>query len=204
MYGRDLPNHEQLAQYAPPTISRIYSGEGRMMDEFARERRLFAPSEEIPDLVKQAFISAPRTRISTRHKGYDPRGMLAAGTGCVARGGRLRGASTITQQVMKNFLLSSDRSAERKIKELILAARAGRQTLEQGQDPGALSERDFPRPEQFWSGRRRADLFQQDALSQLNAARGGLSGKCCPNRHQTGIPSAIWKQLWPSSAGISC
>ena len=49
-YGRDLPNHEQLAQYTPPTISRIYSGEGRMIDEFARERRLFVPSDEIPDL----------------------------------------------------------------------------------------------------------------------------------------------------------
>ncbi len=121
MYGRDLPNHEQLAQYAPPTISRIYSGEGRMMDEFARERRLFVPIEEVPDLVKQAFISAEDKNFYT-HKGYDPRGMAAAALDAL-RGGRLRGASTITQQVMKNFLLSSDRSAERKIKELILASR---------------------------------------------------------------------------------
>jgi len=121
MYGRDLPNHEQLAQYAPPTISRIYSGEGRLMDEFARERRLFTPIEEIPDLVKFAFISAEDKNFY-HHKGYDPRGMIAAALDA-ARGGRLRGASTITQQVMKNFLLSSDRSAERKIKELILASR---------------------------------------------------------------------------------
>jgi membrane carboxypeptidase/penicillin-binding protein len=121
MYGRDLPNHEQLAQYAPPTISRIYSGEGRMMDEFAKERRLYAASAEIPDLVKNAFISAEDKNFYT-HKGYDPRGMIAAGIDAL-RGGRLRGASTITQQVMKNFLLSSDRSAERKIKELILASR---------------------------------------------------------------------------------
>ncbi len=121
MYGRDLPNHEQLAQYAPPTISRIYSGEGKMIDEFARERRLYAPSDEIPDLVKQAFISAEDKNFYT-HKGYDLRGMGAAALDAL-RGGRLRGASTITQQVMKNFLLSSDRSAERKIKELILASR---------------------------------------------------------------------------------
>ncbi|MCP3970448.1 MAG: PBP1A family penicillin-binding protein [Rhodobacteraceae bacterium] len=121
MYGRDLPNTQQLARYAPPTISRIYSGEGRMMDEFARERRLFAPPEEIPDLVKQAFISAEDKNFYS-HKGYDPRGMVAAALQA-ARGGRLRGASTITQQVMKNFLLSSDRTAERKIKEIILAAR---------------------------------------------------------------------------------
>ena len=120
-YGRDLPNHEQLAQYTPPTISRIYSGEGRMIDEFARERRLYVPSDEIPDLIKQAFISAEDKNFYT-HRGYDPLSMLAAARDAVS-GGRLRGASTITQQVMKNFLLSSDRSAERKIKELILAAR---------------------------------------------------------------------------------
>ncbi len=121
MYGRDLPNHEQMAQYTPPTISRIYSGEGRIVDEFAEERRLFVPAEEIPDLVKNAFISAEDKNFY-QHKGYDPRGMVAAALDA-ARGGRLRGASTITQQVMKNFLLSSDRSAERKIKELILASR---------------------------------------------------------------------------------
>jgi len=54
MYSRDLPSHENLAQYTPATISRIYSGEGRIIDEFARERRLFVPADEIPDLVKQA------------------------------------------------------------------------------------------------------------------------------------------------------
>ncbi len=121
MYGRDLPNHEQLASYAPPTISRIYSGEGRLMDEFARERRLFSPAEEIPAIVKQAFISAEDKNFYT-HAGFDPRGMVAAALDA-AQGGRLRGASTITQQVMKNFLLSADRTAERKIKELILSIR---------------------------------------------------------------------------------
>ena len=121
MYGRDLPNHEQLAQYAPPTISRIYSGEGRLMDEFAQERRLFAPAEDIPPLVKQAFISAEDKNFYV-HAGYDPVGIAKAAVDA-ARGERLRGASTITQQVMKNFLLSSDRSAERKVKEIILASR---------------------------------------------------------------------------------
>ncbi|MEM9524626.1 MAG: PBP1A family penicillin-binding protein [Pseudomonadota bacterium] len=133
IYGRDLPNHEQLAQYAPPTISRIYSREGLLMDEFAKERRIFAPSEEIPDLVKQAFISAEDKNFYL-HKGYDPRGIVSAALDA-ATGGPLRGASTITQQVMKNFLLSSDRSAERKIKELILAAR-----LEETLDKDAILE----------------------------------------------------------------
>lgn len=123
MYSRDLPSHESLAQYAPPTISRIYSTEGRIIDEFAKERRLFVPIEDIPDLVKHAFISAEDKNFYTHH-GYDVTGMIAAARDAVlSRGKDVRGASTITQQVMKNFLLSGDRSAERKIKEIILATR---------------------------------------------------------------------------------
>ncbi|MBW6506635.1 MAG: PBP1A family penicillin-binding protein [Rhodobacteraceae bacterium] len=121
MYSRDLPSHEQLAQYTPKTISRIYSGEGRLIDEFAEERRLFQPIDEIPELVKHAFVAAEDQNFYS-HRGYDIRGMLGAARDALT-GGRLRGASTITQQVMKNFLLSSDRSVERKIKELILASR---------------------------------------------------------------------------------
>ena len=121
MYGRDLPSYDVLASYTPKTISRIYSGEGRIIDEFAVERRLFAPAEEIPDLVKHAFISAEDKNFY-QHAGYDVRGMAAAAVDA-ARGARLRGASTITQQVMKNFLLDGSRSAERKIKEIILAVR---------------------------------------------------------------------------------
>lgn len=123
MYGRDLPSHESLAQYTPPTISRIYSGQGRLIDEFAKERRLFAPADTIPPLIKQAFISAEDKNFY-EHDGYDLRGIGAAAIDAVrSRGRDVRGASTITQQVMKNFLLSGDRRAERKIKEIILAAR---------------------------------------------------------------------------------
>ncbi|MAY88065.1 MAG: penicillin-binding protein [Pseudooceanicola sp.] len=123
MYGQDLPSHESLAQYKPPTISRIYSGEGQMIDEFAQERRLFVPAEEIPDLVKHAFISAEDKNFYTHH-GYDLRGIAAAAYEAIrSKGENVRGASTITQQVMKNFLLSGDRQAERKIKEIILATR---------------------------------------------------------------------------------
>ncbi len=123
MYGRDLPNHEQLSQYTPPTISRIYSVEGRIIDEFSQERRLYTPIEEVPELVKAAFISAEDKNFY-EHGGFDARGILAAAVEAVeTRGERIRGASTIPQQVVKNFLLSSDRSAERKIKELILSVR---------------------------------------------------------------------------------
>ncbi|MDB6453582.1 penicillin-binding protein 1A [Falsirhodobacter sp. 20TX0035] len=123
MYSRDLPSHDSLAQYTPPTISRIYNGEGSVIDEFAQERRIFVPAEEIPDLVKHAFISAEDKNYYIHH-GYDPRGMVAAAVEAIkSRGENVRGASTITQQVAKNFLLSSDRTAERKIKEIILATR---------------------------------------------------------------------------------
>ncbi|WP_116130855.1 penicillin-binding protein 1A [Tropicimonas sp. IMCC34043] len=126
MYNRDLPDHDDLVSYTPKTISRVYSGEGQIIDEFAVERRLFVPADDIPDLVKEAFISAEDKHFYT-HKGYDLIG-IAAAVKDAAQGGRLRGASTITQQVMKNFLLSSDRSIERKIKEILLAARV-EQTL---------------------------------------------------------------------------
>lgn len=122
LYSRDLPSHDQLAQYAPKTISRIYSGEGRLIDEFAQERRIFVPISEIPPLVKQAFISAEDKNFY-HHHGFDLRGMAGALVQAVQSGGQLRGASTITQQVMKNFLLSSDRSIERKLKEIILSTR---------------------------------------------------------------------------------
>ncbi|WP_128253643.1 penicillin-binding protein 1A [Falsirhodobacter deserti] len=123
MYSRDLPSHDSLAQYTPPTISRIYNREGRVIDEFAQERRIFVPAEEIPDLVKAAFVSAEDKNYYIHH-GYDPRSIVVAIVEAVeSRGRSVRGASTITQQVAKNFLLSSDRTVERKIKEIILATR---------------------------------------------------------------------------------
>ncbi|MHA3978428.1 penicillin-binding protein 1A [Halovulum sp. GXIMD14794] len=121
-YGRDLPDTQQLAQYEPATLSRIYSARGLIMDEFARERRIFTPIDEIPELVKGAFLSAEDKNFY-EHPGFDLRGMVAAAVQA-AQGDGLRGASTITQQVMKNFLLDGERSATRKIKELILSVRA--------------------------------------------------------------------------------
>ena len=123
IYGRDLPSHESLSQYTPPTISRIYSSEGQIIDEFAQERRLFTPADEIPPLVKYAFISAEDKNFYSHH-GYDMRGIASAAVDAVkSRGRDVRGASTITQQVMKNFLLGGEKKFERKIKEIILATR---------------------------------------------------------------------------------
>lgn len=126
MYSRGLPDHETLSQYAPPTISRIYSRQGMIVDEFATERRLFTPADEIPDLVSFAFVSA-EDRNFYNHSGYDPRAIVAAFVDAVrSRGQDVRGASTITQQVMKNFLLDGSRTVERKVREIILAARIER------------------------------------------------------------------------------
>ncbi|MEO1600579.1 MAG: PBP1A family penicillin-binding protein [Pseudomonadota bacterium] len=127
MYGADLPEHDELVNYQPPMLSRAYSGEGRVIAEFARERRVFAPIDEVPPLVINAFISA-EDKNYWEHPGVDATGIVKA----VIRYGmakaqgrpvRLAGASTITQQVMKNFLLDRDRELERKIKEMILALR---------------------------------------------------------------------------------
>ncbi len=126
VFARDLPNYETLSQYTPATISRIYSREGRIIDEFAQERRVFVPAEEIPDLVAHAFISA-EDRNFHQHAGYDPRAIASALVDAVrSRGQDVRGASTITQQVMKNFLLDGSRTIERKVQEIILAARIER------------------------------------------------------------------------------
>lgn len=122
-FTHDLPSYEQLANYSPPSISRIFSAEGRLIDEFAQERRLFTPIDDIPPMLQAAFISA-EDRNFFEHQGFDPLAMASAlRDAIVSRGQNVRGASTITQQVMKNFLLSGDRTGERKIREIILAWR---------------------------------------------------------------------------------
>ncbi len=120
-YSRDLPSFERLANYHPPLISRVYARDGQPIAEYLKERRIFVPIDEFPSLMKNAVIAAEDQNFYS-HPGFDLRGILSAALD-YARGKRLRGASTLTQQVMKNFLLSSDREFERKIKEIILATR---------------------------------------------------------------------------------
>lgn len=127
-YGSDLPDYRQLKNYEPPIVTRLYAGDGRLMAEFAQERRVFIPIEAIPDRVKNAFISAEDQNFY-RHSGVDLFAIVSAAMSNVqamGTGRRPRGASTITQQVAKNFLLSSEVSYERKIKEAILAYRMER------------------------------------------------------------------------------
>lgn len=123
MYSRDLPSYDMLKQYSPKTISRVYSGQGRLIDEFADQRRIFVQIDDIPPIVKEAFVSAEDQNFYS-HRGYDVTGIAAALLTFVKSGFHdLRGGSTITQQVTKNLLLDGSRSIERKVKEVVLASR---------------------------------------------------------------------------------
>lgn len=120
----DLPSVETLKTYQPPTVSRIYTSDDRLMAELAAERRIYIPISAIPERVKNAFI-APEDQNFYTHGGLDPLAILRAElTNLTHRGRRALGASTITQQVARNMLLNSNaRTLERKEKEALLALR---------------------------------------------------------------------------------
>jgi penicillin-binding protein 1A len=127
-FGKGLPEYEQLADYQPPVATRVHAGDGRLMAEFAREKRVFVPIDAMPKLVIKAFLSAEDKRFYT-HPGIDVAGILRAMITNVRYIGSKRrpiGASTITQQVAKNFLLTNEVSIARKAKEIILALRIER------------------------------------------------------------------------------
>ena len=120
---RDLPSYDVLAHYEPPVTSRVYAGNGTLIGEYARERRLYVPIDAIPDQVKQAFLSAEDKNFYS-HPGVDVFGILRAGLNDIRNSDkRPQGASTITQQVARNFLLSSEVKFSRKIREAVLAMR---------------------------------------------------------------------------------
>lgn len=121
-FEKDLPDYTQLQNYEPPVMTRVQAGDGSLLAEYSRERRLYLPSTSIPPLVKEAFISAEDKNFYT-HNGIDPEGVLRAVTVLVQGNKRAQGASTITQQVAKNFLLTNERSFTRKIREALLALR---------------------------------------------------------------------------------
>ncbi len=126
----DLPDYESLSKYEPPVMTRIHAHDGSLIAEYARERRIFVPINTIPKTVINAFLSAEDKRFY-EHGGLDFKGIARAVYRLVEaklKGKRRRteGASTITQQVAKNFLLTSDRTIDRKIKEAILAIRIER------------------------------------------------------------------------------
>ena len=127
-FSSDLPDYKILANYKPPVSSRVHSGEGQLIAEYALQKRLFIPFESIPDNVINSFLSAEDKNFFS-HPGVDVKSVTRAvikNLKNLLSEKRLEGASTITQQVAKNFLLTSEVSIKRKIKEAILAFRIER------------------------------------------------------------------------------
>ena len=127
-YSTDLPDYDSLANYSPPVMTRIHAGDGNLIAEYAKERRIYVPINAIPKRVIHAFLAAEDKNFF-RHGGIDISAMAKAmirNIQKIRQGRRAQGASTITQQVAKNFLLSNERKLERKIKEAILSVRIER------------------------------------------------------------------------------
>lgn len=129
IYGNDLPDYKKLATYAPPVATRLYASDGSLLIEYAEERRVFIDFSDMPPQLINAFVAAEDQNFWT-HPGIDVQGITRA---LINNGMRLfgfdthfSGASTITQQVAKNFFLTSERTISRKIKEAILALRLER------------------------------------------------------------------------------
>ncbi len=124
-YSKDLPDYSYLKDYHPPTLTRFYADDGRMLATIAAEQRIFVPISVVPKLVKSAFLSA-EDHTFYKHQGVDVFGIARAALTNLRNVGRSRrpvGASTITQQVAKNMLLTNEVSIARKVREIILAQR---------------------------------------------------------------------------------
>ena len=121
-YSKDLPDTATLQKYEPPVTTRAHSADGSILAEYSHERRLFLPYTSIPPLVRQAFISAEDKNFFT-HSGVDPEGVARAVMILVEGNKHVQGASTITQQVAKNFLVGNERSFDRKIREALISFR---------------------------------------------------------------------------------
>ena len=127
-YSNDLPDYKFLKNYKPPVSSKVYSGNGDLVADFSKEKRVFVPFNSIPKNVINAFLSAEDKNFF-KHPGVDAKGVIRAVINNISNilsSKRLEGASTITQQVAKNFLLTNEVSLNRKIKEAILAFRIER------------------------------------------------------------------------------
>lgn len=121
-FSNNLPNLTVLSAYQPPLVSRIYNTQGDLLAEYADEHRILTPFEEIPKRVRDAFLAAEDQQFY-KHIGINPARIASAMVANILAGHKVQGGSTITQQVAKNFLLTSERTYTRKIKEVILAHR---------------------------------------------------------------------------------
>ena len=127
-FSNNIPDYKFLKNYKPPVSSKVYSGNGDLVADFSKEKRIFVPYRSIPKNVINSFLSAEDKNFFS-HPGVDAKGVLRATINNIQNimtSKRLEGASTITQQVAKNFLLTNEVSLNRKIKEAILAFRIER------------------------------------------------------------------------------
>ena len=198
---RDLPSVEALQNYAPPITTRVYAGNGTVLGEYARERRIFVPAAFIPKLVKEAFTSA-EDRNFYNHPGIDPSGIAARRhQGCrpgaagppAAR--RLHhhpaGGARLPAQLRRQVRAQGPRGDP---------GRPHRRHLSEGKDAGAVSQRDLSGPEQLWRGRGGAELFRQVA-GRARRRRSRLPGRRCPRRPAITIRAFITKPRWTAATG---
>src|SRR3979411_1374263 len=127
-FSKDLPDYSQLQDYEPPVMTRVHASDGALLGEYSKERRLYLPIQAVPKMVINAFLAAEDKNFY-EHNGLDFGGIIRAGMLYVqtyGSGRRPQGASTITQQVAKNFLLTNEVSLQRKVKEALLSLKIER------------------------------------------------------------------------------
>jgi penicillin-binding protein 1A len=174
LVGRGLPDAASLANYQPPLPSNLRAADGTPFHTFARERRIYLPYSEIPPVIVQAVTSA-EDKTFFEHEGLDYAGIANAVLVNIQNlGGDKRpiGASTITQQVAKNLLLTNEVTLGRKLREAVLARRIEQQFTKA--DPRALPERGLPRPERLRNRGRIAGLFRQARRRNSQAEEAAL------------------------------
>jgi hypothetical protein len=170
----ELPDHNKLKGLKLPGTSVVMDGKGEKFAELfeSDHRRTWVPLSQMPEHVKAAFIAAEDKRFY-QHKGVDERGLIRAFISNIAQPGRPQGGSTITQQVAKNLLVGDDVSYERKIREMIVAAR-----IDQGRGARGLSQLDLPGPQLLGHRHGRAHLLQEAGLRAVRDRRGRARKPC--------------------------
>ena len=151
-FSNKLPDYKFLKNYKPSVSSKVYAGEGQLVSDFSKEKRIFVPYNAIPIKVINSFLSAEDKNFFS-HPGVDAKGIIRATINNISNviySKRLEGASTITQQVAKNFLLSNEVSLNRKIQEAILAFRIER-ALSKKKDFRTLFKSNILRPRGIWN-----------------------------------------------------
>jgi penicillin-binding protein 1A len=177
-YWRSLPPISNLLTYDPPVATRVYADNGQLVGEFFFEKRYLTPIEKIPPVVRDAFVAAEDSEFY-EHPGIDVRGILRAFLANVQAGSVVQGGSTITQQVVKQLLLTPERSYRRKLREIMLSVKLERELTKDeilylylNRQHRRLSRRDPIRPQ-----RPCQDAQSRDGGQLLHRVRAPLPGR---------------------------